>query len=167
MKRSAVFLLSLAALAWIATPSWAQSKAAPGFEKLKSLAGVWEGKGPEAESFEVTYQLISGGTSLMEMIMPGTEKSMVTVYHLDGEQLMMTHYCMVNNQPRMRAQVPAGEVKKLSFSFVDATNMAKPTDMHMHSMSFSFQDKDHFTQEWSMTKDGKTTPVVFHLTRKQ
>jgi hypothetical protein len=92
---------------------------------------------------------------------------MVTIYHCDGDQLMLTHYCMLNNQPRMRAQVPAGEVKQLTFSFVDAANMAKPTDKHMSGVVITFQDNDHMMQEWTLTADGKATPTVFHLTRKK
>src|SRR5512145_1641882 len=134
MKRNGMLLLFIAIMALFALPALAQSKAAPGIEKLKSLAGTWEGTGPDGKPFETTYQLISGGSGVMETIMPGSEHSMVTIYHCDGEQLMLTHYCMLNNQPRMRAQVPAGEVKKLSFSFVDAANMAKPTDKHMSAV---------------------------------
>ena len=45
--------------------------------------------------------------------------------------------------------------------------MAKPTDAHMHSLAFTFQDNDHFTQEWSMQHEGKDMPVTFNLERKK
>jgi hypothetical protein len=166
MKRFISILLSLAVIALAANTVLAQSKAAPGFEKLKSLVGEWQGESPEGP-VTVSYQLVSSGHSVMEIIAPGTDKSMVTVYHLNGDKLMMTHYCSVGNQPRMSAQVPAGEIKNLSFTFVDGTNMAKPTDAHMHSLAMTFQDKDHMTQVWTLRKDGKDMPMTFNFERKK
>jgi hypothetical protein len=55
----------------------------------------------------VSYQLISGGAAIMERIMPPNEPSMVSIYHLDGDKLMMTHYCSAGNQPRMQAEAQA------------------------------------------------------------
>jgi hypothetical protein len=189
MKRFAVFLLSLAVLVWIAAPASAQSKqnslmsfrwvshltppempeskAAPAFEKLKSLVGEWQGKDAKGGTINVSYQLISNGSSLMETLMPAKEPSMVTIYHLDGDNLIMTHYCSMANQPRMRAAAAMGDVKKLDFSFVDATNMASPADAHMSNLVFTFQDKDHFSQEWTMTHGDQKMPVVFTLERKK
>lgn len=167
MKRFAVFLLTLAALVWIATPASAQGKAAPGFEKLKSLVGEWQGKTSDGKPFQVSYQLISNGSALMETLSPANEPSMVTIYHPDGDNLMMTHYCSIANQPRMRANVPAGEIKKLDFAFVDATNMAKPSDAHMSGLAYTFVDKDHVMSEWTLSKDGQKMPMMFNLERKK
>jgi hypothetical protein len=44
------------------------------------------------------------------------------------------------------------------------TNPAK--EMHMHSVSFSFTDNDHFVQKWTMFEKGmKPEEPVFNLTR--
>lgn len=72
---------------------------------------------------------------------------MVTTYYVDGDDLMMTHYCWLKNQPRMRASMPSEHVKRLAFSFVDATNLSNPAQPHMHGVAFTFQDADHMTQE--------------------
>jgi hypothetical protein len=176
MKRSVALLLSLAVIFLHASAVLAQEhpqehptagKANPGFEKLKALAGEWQAKKDDGQLVTASYQLSSGGTSLMETLMPAKEPNMITMYHLNGDKLMMTHYCSLGNQPRMSAEVPTGEVKKLNFSFVDATNMAKPSDGHMHKLTFTFQDKDHFTQEWVMSHDGKEMPVTFNFERKK
>ena len=71
-----------------------------GFEKLKTLVGTWESPMEGGKSFTVTYRLVSNGTVLMEE--SGMEE-MVTMYHPDGDSVMLTHYCAGNNQPRMRA----------------------------------------------------------------
>jgi len=134
MKRCAFILLAFAVIALLTSSILAQNKsarapAAVGFEKLKSLVGEWQGTGTQG-STNVTYQLVSNGSALMETLMPPNEPSMVTLYHRDGDKLMMTHYCSFGNQPRMRAEVPAGEIKNLNFTFVDATNMANSSQGH-------------------------------------
>jgi hypothetical protein len=103
----------------------------------------------------------------MEILDPISEPSMATIYHLDGDKLVMTHYCSIGNQPRMLAQVPAGEIKNLSFTFVDATNLAKPSDGHMRYLTLTFQDKDHLTQVWTWRQDGKDMPATFNLVRNK
>jgi hypothetical protein len=189
MKRFAVLFLSLAIFVWIAAetsaqsgknslmsfrwvshltpPEMPESKAAPALEKLKSLAGEWQGTDSKGGALKVSYQLISNGSSVMETLMPAKEPSMVTIYHLDGDNLMMTHYCSMANQPRMRAGAVMGDVKKLEFSFVDATNMASPADAHMSKLVLTFQDNNHLSHEWTMTHGDEKMPVVFNLERKK
>jgi hypothetical protein len=91
------------ALVAIATSSLAASKSHPEFDKIKSLAGNWEGKETEGNPVHVRYKVVSGGTAVMESILEKSEAQMITVHYLDGDQLMLTHYCVANNQPRMRA----------------------------------------------------------------
>ncbi len=105
-----------------------------------------------------SYQWARGGTSLVETLTMAKNPTMTTMYHADKDALMLTHYCALGNQPRMRAAMPKGDAKTLAFNFVDATNLAKPTDTHKHNMSFSFQDQHHFIQEWVLSKDGKELP---------
>ena len=49
--------------------------------------------------------------------------------NVDGEDLMMTHYCSLKNQPRMRASMPSEHAKRLAFSFVDASNLQTPRNL--------------------------------------
>ncbi|HZE89828.1 MAG TPA: hypothetical protein VE404_09780 [Verrucomicrobiae bacterium] len=131
----------------------------PAFEKLKSLAGEWK----SAEGgVTVSYRVVSGGSALVEEMSHG---SMVTVYHRDGDRLMMTHYCESQNQPRMRTDVMKGDPQSVKFSMVDITNLEKPTDGHMSGLTISFVDKDHFNADWNYLEGGKETPAAFHYTR--
>ena len=135
----------------------------PGFEKMKSLVGQWKGKTKDGENVTVSYRLVAGGTVIEEQLSHG---DMVTMYHLDGGKLMLTHYCVAQNQPRMRAAAFKEGDKTLSFAFFDATNMADPKAMHMHNLALNFSDADHFTQEWTLYQDGKETQtVVINLER--
>jgi len=90
---------------------------------------------------------------------------MMTMCHADKGSLMLTHYCKLGNQPRMRADMPEGAARTLAFNFVDVTNLANPTDPHMRKVSFIVQDQDHFTQEWMLSKDGKELPQRFEFSR--
>lgn len=80
---------------------------------------------------------------------------------------MLSHYCSAGNQPRMRAEVPAGEIKSLDFKFVDATNLKKATDGHINHMTIKFQDKDHVTVIWNWRENGQDSPLTINLERKK
>lgn len=167
MRHQISILLMLSIITAPVPSASAQSHAAAGFEKLKSLVGEWQSKSPERPTVTVSYQLISGGTALMETLMPANEPGMVSVFHLDGDNLRMTHYCTAGNQPRMRAEVPSGDIKQLRFVFVDATNLAKSSDDHIRGVTITFQDKDHITQEWAVREGGKDSLNTLKLERKK
>jgi len=167
MKRSILFLLAMACLS-VSSPSLAgERNAAAGLEKLKSLSGVWHAKDEDGRPVTVTYAVVSGGSAVMETIQHDQDADMVTIYHLDGERLMMTHYCALGNQPRMKAAaIPDGEVKDIRFSFVSGTNMKK-NDPHMHGLTISFLDADHANATWSLYEKGRMKfAVVFEMVRK-
>ena len=145
----------------------ADNSTAPDFGPLASLVGEWQGKDPEGKPMTATYQWTGGGTSLVETMTKAEKPVMMTMCHADKGGLMLTHYCKLGNQPRMRANLPAGDAKTLAFNFVDITNLAQPTDPHMRKESFTFQDPDHFTQEWMLSKNGKEVPHRFEWAREK
>ena len=156
--------VALIVAAMTVTTVGAAAPANAGFEKLKTLVGTWESPMEGGKSFTVTYRLVSNGTVLMEE--SGME-GMITMYHPDGDSVMLTHYCAGNNQPRMRA---AGlkDGNKLNFKFVDVTNAAAATEGIMKHLNLTLEDSDHYTAEWiNSDKDGKESPYTFHLTRKK
>src|SRR5262245_43138812 len=90
--------------------SQAQEKTAteknPAFDRFKELAGEWVGKGKHGDmehDARIVYKVTSGGTAVVETIDPGGPHEMVTVIHPDGSALLLTHYCMLGNQPQMKA----------------------------------------------------------------
>jgi hypothetical protein len=92
---------------------------------------------------------------------------MVTVIHPDGDDLLLTHYCAVGNQPRMKAPGKT-DGNKVAFAFVGATNMKSDKDMHMHNVTFTFVDKDTLKAEWTVYMDGKASgTTAFELKRKK
>lgn len=146
---TAVIILT-AAVILAATPP-GDARSSPAFEKLKSLTGTWKGKDDEGKPVTVTYKVVSAGTSVMETLDTGeNEAAMVTMYHPDGKNIMMTHYCSAGNQPRMKAAGLSEDGSTLSFSFVDISNRAGANDHYMYKLVFTFNDGDHFSQQWSM-----------------
>lgn len=174
MKRSILAMIVIAlvvsaplmVLAGYGSSDKSPSNASVAFDKLKSLAGTWDTTAPEGGPATITYAVVSNGTAVMETISHKVEPDMITMYTLDGDHIMMTHYCGIGNQPRMRASVPAGDIKELKFSFIDGTNMKK-TDMHMHALDMKFVDDSHVVETWSLFDKGKLKDDhAFSLTRK-
>jgi hypothetical protein len=140
--------------------AWALSAAAaehPALNKLKALEGrwvgpaVWDQGGQKGNvEFEVSYRVTSGGKAVLETMMPGTPGEMVTVYHLDGEDLVLVHYCTSGNQPRMKLE-PSSDGDDLKFRCLGGTNMTE-NDSHMHSVRLRVVDEDHLRGEWSSVK---------------
>ena len=162
--RRITLVLTVAAIASL-TPALASDPAATaGYEKIKSLVGVWEAKGPDGGSVTATYKLVANGTAVEETNSHG---NMVTVFHLDGDSVLLTHYCMADNQPRMRAKGLSADGKSLDFQFVDATNLAKPSDRHMHALKMTFVDADHLNEEWMHSAEGKLEPMLIPFARKK
>ena len=143
------------------------AKSSPTFDKLKSLAGTWKGKTDDGKPVTISYKVVSAGTSVMETLdMGDTPEAMITMYHLDGNKTMMTHYCSMGNQPRMKTTGLANDGKTLNFSYVDATNLASKKENHMYKLLFTFKDDDHFSQQWTMRMDGTMDhPSMFDFER--
>ena len=136
------------------------------FEQFKQLAGDWVGKA-QGREIHIQYKVTSGGSAVMETIFPGSEHEMVTLIHPDGDDLLLTHYCMLGNQPHMRASAQ-GEVNKVEFKFVRATNLKSEKSPHMHDATYTFVDRDTLKTAWTHYKDGKDAgQMAFELKRKK
>src|SRR5574340_760255 len=131
--------------------------ASAGFESLKSLAGAWEGttnEGGKEIPVNTSFRLVSDGSALMGDLMSGTPHEMVTLFHLDGSELMATHYCAAHNQPRF-VMAPSSDAKVLDFRFKDATNLASPAAPHMVGVKFTMVDANHHLEDWTFLANGQ------------
>ncbi len=140
------------------------------FERMKELAGVWEGTSShmskEGGKVRVEYRLSSAGSSIVETLFPGTAHEMISVYYDNKGQLTMTHYCALRNQPRMKLE--NADARSLHFAFVDGSNIDPMKDAYMHSLTISFVDKDHIVQKWTLFAGGREKETsVFDLFRVQ
>ena len=156
----AVVLVFLASLS-----SWAQSDAQKALDRFKSMEGTWVGKGAHGDSAEVSYRVVAGGTSVMADIKMG-EEAMTSMFYVDHDRLLMTHFCPSNNQPRMQAVV-APDGKTVTFDFLDATNLSSPQAGHMHRVVYVFADTDHYNEDWTWKHEGKDSHMQFEMQRKK
>jgi len=157
----APILLSLSC-ACVATRSDVQrdpADAAQAFETLKSLAGTWRGTatmGTQQHSVDLSYEVVSAGSAVMERLFLGTPHEMVTMYHQDGDRLLLTHYCSAGNQPRMElVGWNAGPETIMSFAFTDATNWSSEDELIMHDARIVKVNADHITANWTAWMKGK------------
>lgn len=117
------------------------------FEKLKSLVGTWVKIGDDGkptDEVQSVIKLTAGGSAIQETIFPGTPMEMVSIYTPEGKDVVLTHYCVLGNQPRMKATA-GPDVKQLKFEFVGGGNLDPAKDKHMHGATLTFDDADHIT----------------------
>ena len=142
-----------------AMPVYEGSKA---FQQMKQLVGKWKGtvdmgKGPETIS--ASYHVTSAGSVLVETIFEGTPNEMVTIYHDDKKQrLGLTHYCGLNNQPRLALIKSEGNA--LEFDLVQDAPIDAAHEPHMHSLRLTFSGKNEIKQHWTQFAQGKKKKVV-------
>ena len=97
------------------------SEASAAFDRLKALAGQWEAQGKTGKS-QLTYEVVSGGNAVFERDNNEGMPEMITVYYLDGDRVLLTHYCMIGNQPRMQARRIDPQTGELKFEFVESAS---------------------------------------------
>lgn len=134
------------------------------FERLTSLVGEWKGVQDGAE-ITLTYTLTADGSALMEEFRAG-KTVMLTMFTVDGDHLIATHYCSAGNQPQMITGAitdPSG--KSLAFSLSRVTGMKTPADWHNTGLTVTLEDKQHLTQVWTYEYSGKTGTNTFRFTR--
>ena len=171
---SALVLMSLPTIAFTQSHDHKpEAKPAPteaqlSFDRLKNLAGDWEGKvtmtppmpgsnGGIAD-IDVSLRVTSRGNALVHEMHetgkpddPAKYDHPVTMLYLDNDRLLLTHYCDAGNRPRMVAR-NSGDGKTVEFDFVDVSGSTKPGNMY-HAV-FTSIDSTHHIEEWTYMMPG-------------
>ncbi|HYX54391.1 MAG TPA: hypothetical protein VE783_13120 [Candidatus Limnocylindrales bacterium] len=177
----AVTLLWLCTMAFAQTPApkqtQPQSDAQKAFTLMKTLAGSWEGKPSvipplPGESdvpglMQVSFRVTSRGNALVHEMTgkdskPGPastdQDDPITMFYVDGDRLLLTHFCDAGNRPRMVARLsPDG--KTIEFDFLDISG--KMLTHHMQHAVFTVIDANHHTEDWTFQMGDK--PVHAHV----
>src|SRR6202165_2459405 len=148
--------------------AFAQTEAQKSFDKLKTLAGSWEGRVTtvpqhaemEGKLMQVSLRATSMGNALMhEMTGAGRPDDPITMLYLDGDRLLLTHYCDAGNRPRMAGKLsPDG--KTVEFDFLDVAGSTQYG--HMHHAVFTVIDANHHVEDWTYMAPGDK-PVHAHF----
>ena len=123
------------------------------FWRLKALVGDWDVESSRGKAHS-RFELIAGGSVLLEHFTEPGGQEMLTAYHLDGSRLVLTHYCVAGNQPQMVAEKFDGASGELDFAFAGGSNIA-PGAGHMHNVVFHLPSNDHFDAKWDFVEAGK------------
>ena len=160
-----------------AVPASDDLTAEKAFERLKALAGTWEGSAsgdgaeaaPEADATGTVvheFEVTASGHVLMERMGPDTDYEMVNMYHLDGSDLVLTHYCSGGNQPKMKFNAAGSTLARLIFDFDGGTNL-DTTPSHIHSAEIRLDGKDRLDSAWKAHEgDKEAGTMTFHLKRR-
>lgn len=143
--------------------------ASQAFELLKSHAGQWQGtagaEGQEGEPAEIVLKVTAAGSAVVETLFPGTEHEMVSVYHLEQGELVMTHYCAAGNQPKMK--LVKAENGVLAFDYLSGAGIDTAKDMHMHSAKIDLSQEGKISSSWTGWADGQAQhEMKFNLSKK-
>ena len=148
--------------------------ASSAFSQLKTLEGIWKNKVTAFHEHEheadtkVIYHLTGAGSALVETDFPGSTHEMVSVYHLDGDVLRMTHYCAAGNQPHLKLDRASSTPTRFVFVFDGGTNLDPSKDMHIHAMTMTFGKDGKVDCAWEGYMAGKKAGTThFELSRSK
>jgi len=136
------------------------------FETISALEGRWEGSAPPGMQLVSEFEVIAEGTAVRETMFPGTSHEMTNMYTLDGNTLVMTHYCAGGTQPHMRAA--AVEANALVFSPDGVSDLKETDESYMGAMTLIVKDSDTIEQHWKSMKMGELVDgaeTIFSLKR--
>lgn len=134
------------------------------FESLKKLVGDWRGINEAGEPVLIKYSLSANDSALVEAWKFDNGMDALTMFHMNGNTLMATHFCPIGNQPRFVLDIksPRGFLK---FEFLDATNLANIKDPHGHAFDMRMNDANTLERTETYVEDGGEMDVngtVFH-----
>jgi hypothetical protein len=156
--------VALVLIGAVITPALEKPNSVLAFEHLTALVGEWKGV-QDGTEMNLTYTLTADGSALMEEFRAG-KTVMVTMFTVDGDHLIATHYCSAGNQPQMMTQaITDPSAKSLTFSLSHAYGMKTPGDWHNTGLTVTMEDGQHLTQVWTYEYNGKSGTNTFHFTR--
>jgi len=144
---------------------------AAALEKLRSLAGDWEGSfqwtGARADSgpMKASWYVTGNGSAVVENLVVEGTPAMTSVYHRDGDDLRMTHFCAAQNQPRLKASRIDLARGALDFAFVDITNLSSPDAPHVVGLEMRFLAADHVMLTFLFQAAGRSSREAIDLRR--
>ena len=140
-----------------------QSDAKKAFEKLKTLAGSWEGTIGDL-SAQVTIRVTAGGSAIMhDAFMASNNK--ITMFYLEGDRLLLTHYGGEGNRPRFEGKLTV-DGKSVEFNFLDVSGGTQ-RGILKHMMFTMVDANNHVVEVTYVLPDGKAIEArgEFHRTK--
>jgi hypothetical protein len=188
MKQTMILVASLALVIGVGSSAVAQSKkgqpksaagapetiiydAASAMAFLTTTSGQWDPQtggqhehggaaAPTGSAANiVSVKTKAAGSAVVHTYAAGTPGEMETVFHMDGDQLLLTHYCALQNAPVLRFE-KSDKPGELKFVFEGGTNFDPNVDAHLHLSTFQIKDKDTIEQRSTVFANGKAQPEL-------
>jgi hypothetical protein len=119
---------------------------------------------------QVSLRVTSRGNALVhEMYEPGKANDPthydhpVTMLYMEGDRLLLTHYCDAGNRPHMAAR-RSSDGKTLEFDLLEVSGSTAYG--HMQHAVFTMIDSNHHTEDWTYMMPGDK-PIRAHLDLKR
>ena len=131
-------------------------------QHLKELIGDWQATRKSGQTVKVSYRLVARDSVLVESWLPGPGRETLTLYHMDKDDLLATHYCALGNQPRLRLRAPS-TAGVFAFDFVSATNLPDSKAGHQQRFEIRIRNADCVVRSETYVDNGKgeTEEIVF------
>jgi hypothetical protein len=102
------------------------------FELIRSWEGRWQVA--ETDALKIVFEKTARGSVMVERWETSAGLHSMTLYHMDGESLIATHYCPQGNQPRLESRTASsGEIR---LAFRDVTDL-DAGESHTHELWFT------------------------------
>jgi hypothetical protein len=141
------------------------------FGQMLKLEGEWEGSYEWTDGrtgsgdLHVRYRVTGAGSALIEDLLNSDGvATMSTVYHVDGTDLRMTHYCGARNQPRLKSSLFSDAPSTAEFQLLDVTGETKYGSVQ--AFRIEIVDANHLNLRFTFAGNPKTSGVEnIRLTR--
>jgi hypothetical protein len=135
--------------------------AAQQFEQISQWVGRWGVD--ETDRLTIVFERTANGRTIVERWETPNGLHSMTVYHMDGDMLVATHYCPQGNQPRLVSRGSDGD--DITFTFRDATDL-DPQESYQHDLGFEPQpDGSLVRSEIYLAPGGQAEPGQYTLRR--
>jgi hypothetical protein len=162
LMRKPVFLAGLLALALRAGETRCETmpSATQVFRQLGNLVGTWSGHSPNGSPHTVTFRYTAAQSVLVETWTLGAGRESMTVYALDGDHLLATHYCPQGNQPRLE-YAGVDKAGRWQFRFRDGSNLREKGHSHQQAFWIKLQNDGTFERgETYVDNDAASSEAV-------
>lgn len=154
---AAMLALASSAMAEDAAPTSAEAQ----FAQILSWEGRWQVA--ETDALQIVFEVTARGKTVVERWETAAGLHSITVYHLDGDAVVATHYCPQGNQPRLQS-VP-GDAGAIAFEFRDITGFDEG-ESHQFALDYtSREDGSLVRSEVYRSAEGPGEPSSYTLTR--
>ena len=165
MRKLTILIMLLAAVAVVRAqdnqpkPADAQADAKKALAKLKTLSGSWQTT-IMGIPINFTIRAASSGTAILHegnTSGGGPPNHEITMFYLEGDRLLATHYCDAGNRSRWEGKMsPDGKV--IEFSFLDVVGPTRGG--YLKDMVITMTDADHHIVAFTFVMpDGKPIPL--------